>query len=229
MSYVIELDDMRGLPGFTQELAYVEEAGALEVEFFNAKKFGGYFLQQVPEEFAAFLTFMRCFEKGSLKRYLEIGSASGGFIRCIHERLGFEEAMMIDDGGWQPEGQELNIAAFAEKVKRCVPCDSHGDDAHAFTEAFGEHGIIDLIFVDGDHSYEGVKQDIALVLPLANSHTLIAFHDTHAVGDYKGSAPDVRRAFLEAVSAGKLEIIADFAAPIARPLGITVCRKGPKA
>jgi predicted O-methyltransferase YrrM len=36
---------------------------------------------------------------------------------------------------------------------------------------------VDLIFIDGDHSYEGVKQDFEIYAPLVRSDGLIAFHD----------------------------------------------------
>jgi predicted O-methyltransferase YrrM len=37
---------------------------------------------------------------------------------------------------------------------------------------------IDLIFIDGDHSYEGVKRDWELFLPHLNTFGVVAFHDT---------------------------------------------------
>jgi len=37
---------------------------------------------------------------------------------------------------------------------------------------------IDLLFIDGDHSYEGVKMDWEMYSPLVRSGGLVAFHDT---------------------------------------------------
>ena len=36
---------------------------------------------------------------------------------------------------------------------------------------------IDFLFIDGDHSYEGCKKDVALYMPLLKSGGIIAFHD----------------------------------------------------
>lgn len=38
-------------------------------------------------------------------------------------------------------------------------------------------GSYDLIFVDAGHSYEGVKHDIELVLPLLAENGLLVWHD----------------------------------------------------
>jgi predicted O-methyltransferase YrrM len=44
---------------------------------------------------------------------------------------------------------------------------------------FAEHfdGTIDLLFVDGDHTYEGVKEDIQQLLPRTKEDAYILFHD----------------------------------------------------
>ncbi len=36
----------------------------------------------------------------------------------------------------------------------------------------------DLVFIDGDHTYEGVKLDFELCKPLVSEHGLIVFHDS---------------------------------------------------
>lgn len=202
---------------YDENLKYVEGVGALEVEFFNAKRFGGYFLQQIPEEFAALLTYLEERLAKPRWRYLEIGSASGGFIRCIYERLGFDEAVMIDDGRWQAEYQEGNIAEFSHRVKRFI-LDSHSQEAKS--ALMGERPF-DVILIDGDHSHAGVLQDLDLVLPYANDQTYIVFHDIHATKE----APGVVSAFKELMDSGRLVQLADFHARVNNPLGIAVCRK----
>jgi predicted O-methyltransferase YrrM len=41
----------------------------------------------------------------------------------------------------------------------------------------GHEPFIDLLFVDGDHSYQGVVADIALWTPLVRAGGVVAFHD----------------------------------------------------
>lgn len=36
---------------------------------------------------------------------------------------------------------------------------------------------IDFLFIDGDHTYEGVKKDFAMYSPLVREGGIIAFHD----------------------------------------------------
>jgi Methyltransferase domain len=57
---------------------------------------------------------------------------------------------------------------------------------------------IALLWIDGDHSYDGVKQDIDDWAPLVVKNGYIAFHDTRPKGDHIG----VRRAI---VSSGLLD------------------------
>ena len=39
-------------------------------------------------------------------------------------------------------------------------------------------GPIDFLFIDGDHSYEGVKHDFEAFKPWLTEHAIVAFHDT---------------------------------------------------
>jgi len=212
---VFKFSDIEPLYLFRDHLKFTRALGANDKRFFSAEIEGGYMVQQVPEEFAAFLTYVG-WTGIDVFSYLEIGSAAGGFIRAIHDVFRFERAVMIDDGGWTPEHQKENIKAFAHKVSRFVPMDSHSDQVKDILR--GQK--FDLIFVDGDHSYEGLKQDIDLVLPCAHKDTLIGFHDTYA-----DPVPGVAQAINEALRDGKMRALADIKSPwTERPLGITVCK-----
>lgn len=211
---MITIDDVRSSPRFEGHLKYIEEQGSYSLEFFGGKFAGGARLQQNPEEFAAFLTFLG---DHSVGLYLEVGSASGAFIKTMMTRLPIVNAVMIDDGSTDKEEQDAVVESL-DYVTRFTG-DSHSAEAWDFLD---EQGIkYDLIFIDGDHSYEGVLQDIDLVLPYADQDTLIAFHDIRCQ-----HVPGVGKAYDEAIAQGKITPIAEFvSATHANPLGIAVCKK----
>jgi predicted O-methyltransferase YrrM len=67
--------------------------------------------------------------------------------------------------------------------------DSHKIDPKAFVR---EHGKMDLVFIDGDHSREGVRQDTALARAILAPGGAIAWHDANPKQRYIDS-----RLFLE--------------------------------
>lgn len=65
-----------------------------------------------------------------------------------------------------------------------------------------KRGAIDFIFIDGDHSYEACRADIAAWTPFVKRGGVIAFHD------FGSRADGVTRAIFEAIKAGRfLEIV----------------------
>ena len=48
------------------------------------------------------------------------------------------------------------------------------------------HGRVDILFIDGDHTYDGVKKDFEMYSPLVRPGGLICFHD---VLDHSQTAP----------------------------------------
>lgn len=67
--------------------------------------------------------------------------------------------------------------------------DSHQIDPAAFVR---DHGQMDLVFIDGDHSREGVRQDTDLARAILAKGGAIAWHDANPKKRYIGS-----RLFLE--------------------------------
>tara|TARA_B100000287_G_C20626358_1_gene777985 strand:+ start:401 stop:973 length:573 start_codon:yes stop_codon:yes gene_type:complete len=56
----------------------------------------------------------------------------------------------------------------------------HVDFSHNISDRF-ENESIDFVYIDADHSYEGVKRDIQLYLPKLKKNGLMAGHDYHEV------------------------------------------------
>jgi predicted O-methyltransferase YrrM len=64
---------------------------------------------------------------------------------------------------------------------------------------------LDLLFVDGDHSYEGARADFLRWSPLVRAGGQLLFHDGVDTGGYGNTYPGVTRAVAEVEAAGEFE------------------------
>ena len=64
---------------------------------------------------------------------------------------------------------------------------------------------LDLLFVDGDHSYEGASADLRRWTPLLRQGGHVIVHDAVDTGGYGTAYPGVGRAFRELIDAGGFE------------------------
>jgi predicted O-methyltransferase YrrM len=149
------------------------------------------------------LTLLRILEQAKPRRILEIGTASGGTLFLLTRVAAADAQVMSIDlpggpgGGGYPSWKIPLYQEFALPGQRLelIRDDSH-DPAlvSRVAEMLGGQGL-DFLFIDGDHSYEGVKRDFEMYGPLVNPGGLIAFHDI----DF---CPDVTR-FWEEVKVGR--------------------------
>ena len=199
-------------PGFTELVNKINHSGTASLTNlrYSYTFEGGLRLQQNPEEFAALCIYLQ--ENKPYINYLEIGSASGGACLFLSREVGFGNLISLDDGNhpdavYQDEhfGQVANLRRFIG--------DSHSDKAETFLTQ-NLDGKLDVAFVDGDHSYPGVLQDIQLVLQFARPGTLIILHDTIA-------SPGVEKAWLECVRKKMVFPLAEYIGDEV-PLGIAV-------
>ena len=58
-----------------------------------------------------------------------------------------------------------------------LPADSHDPATLATLRRTLDGRRIDFLFVDGDHSYEGVRRDFELYTPFVRSGGIVALHD----------------------------------------------------
>lgn len=64
-----------------------------------------------------------------------------------------------------------------------------------FKNIFHEHhnnSVIDFAFIDGDHSYDGIKNDFDIVYPYMSQTGIIAFHDTLRIDGCREFVIDLR-------------------------------------
>lgn len=119
------------------------------------------------------------------KAVLEIGTARGGtfFLWC---RLASEDATLISIdlpggpfGGGYPEWRVPFYRKMAKPKQKTTLFrgNSHDPATLKKTMATLNGHEIDFLFIDGDHSFEGVKRDFEMYSPLVRSGGIIAFHD----------------------------------------------------
>ncbi len=112
---------------------------------------------------------------------MEIGTYLGGtlFLLC---RLAHADARIISVDMYRGSlggARKLIYHSFVSKNQRLhvIHGDSHGANTQSrIIEKLGA-AKLDFIFIDGDHSYEGVRLDFEMYSPLVRPGGVIAFHD----------------------------------------------------
>jgi predicted O-methyltransferase YrrM len=141
--------------------------------------------------------FMRIVESEPPATVLEVGTASGGTLFLL-TRVAAPDALLVSVdlrrgqfGGGYPSWRAPLYRSFARKAQRVrlVRGDSHAAGTRQRIARVLEGRPLDLLFVDGDHSYEGVKQDVADYAPLVRPGGIVAFHDIVPGGPGKHGDP----------------------------------------
>jgi cephalosporin hydroxylase len=133
-------------------------------------------------------------------RYVcEIGTASGGTLFLLTKVCGHDALLLSVDLGLSFE-RCLVHARFATRKQRIVSIRGNSSSTKTLARVrslLNSHPL-DLLFIDGDHSYEGVKADFANYNPLVRPGGLIVFHDIvpdfatrygKTTGNYTGGVP----------------------------------------
>jgi len=137
---------------------------------------------QIKEEF---IELLKIFQELNPKYILEIGTANGGTLFC-YSKLADPDATIISIdlpegpfGGGYPEWKIPVYQAFAKENQKLylLRKDSHKQETLEEVKKFLHGKQLDFLFIDGDHSYEGVKKDFEMYSPLVRKGGIIAFHD----------------------------------------------------
>jgi methyltransferase family protein len=101
-------------------------------------------------------------------------------------RLAADDAVLVSIdlpgghfGGGYDKTEAGHIAAYAgpRQQLHLICGDSHSMATLNELKLTLSGRSIDLLFIDGDHTYEGVKQDYAMYAPLVSASGMVAFHD----------------------------------------------------
>lgn len=116
---------------------------------------------------------------------VEIGTYSGGTLRSWCQCAAAVALIVSIDlpggefgGGYDPTRAQ-HIQTFARPKQRLVLVqgDSHTAEIQDRLRWELDGRQIDFLFIDGDHSYDGVKADFEEYAPLVRSGGVVAFHD----------------------------------------------------
>lgn len=82
-------------------------------------------------------------------------------------------------GGGYPDWKSRLYRSFAKpgQTIHLIRGDSHSASIHQQVVRILDGRKVNYLFIDGDHTYEGVKQDFETYSKLVDPHGLIAFHD----------------------------------------------------
>jgi cephalosporin hydroxylase len=119
------------------------------------------------------------------KVIVEVGTAAGGTL-FLAASFAADDALLISVdlpqglfGGGYPDWKMPLYKSFARPGQRIelIRDDSHAPHVLQQVKDLLAGRTIDYLFLDGDHSYEGVKEDFEKFLPLVSKDGLVAFHD----------------------------------------------------
>jgi hypothetical protein len=133
------------------------------------------------------------------KVVVEIGTARGGMLYCFCQ-LAAPDALILSidlpgapNCGGQTEAERKYYSSFVARGQQIkfIPANSH---FHATREALrqllgGQQA--DVLFIDGDHSYGGVKIDFDMYAGFAAADGLLTLHDICLRPEHWGAGNDV--------------------------------------
>jgi predicted O-methyltransferase YrrM len=129
---------------------------------------------------------------------LEIGTARGGTLYAF-ARVAADDAVLVSVdlpggafGGGYPRWRAPLYRAFARGAQRVELLRGDSQDGAMLTRVreLLDGRPVDFLFVDGDHSYDGVRRDVELYTPLLRDGGVVALHDIVPQGTNAADGPE---------------------------------------
>lgn len=158
-------------PKYYVEIAYTFHSFGISIRPF-----------QVKEEIIKFTTLI---SEMKPKVVLEIGTAGGGTLYLLSKCASSDSTIISIDlpegvyGGGYPMWKIPLYKSFARFRQRMylIRADSHNSGTLETCKSVLANKKVDFLFIDGDHSYDGVKKDFEMYSPFVKEGGIIAFHD----------------------------------------------------
>lgn len=156
---------------------WMDNEANLDSIFNTAYNYDGYGLysriepNQHSEEFKELVDII---SKISPSTIMEIGTDLGGVIYVFGRH--FDDANILSLDIRNSKRREF-FELFGGDQMRILEGNSHNIEIKEQVESVLDGDKIDFLLIDGDHSYEGVKEDFHMYGPLVRDGGIIAFHD----------------------------------------------------
>ncbi len=182
--------------GMIKELSEFDARDCDAVFTFITKKYFGIFsAMQIKNEF---IKLLKRIERKHPKYVLEVGTANGGALFCF-AKLASDDAVVISIdlpegkfGGGYEKWRAPFFGAFRRNGQKIFLLreDSHAPATLERVKEILGGRQLDFLFIDGDHTYSGVKQDFDMYRPLVKKGGVVAFHDiVDGFEEYVGGVP----------------------------------------
>lgn len=170
------------MPGFRGLVSNLRAAASGPVSWWLARqsvvRYGA--IQHIDE----LTEFTRILRAARPRTVLEIGTAQGGAFWLLCQ-ISAPDAVLVslDLPPVERNSGGLRMAIDLQPMKRpdqtvhVVHGNSHNADVLERVRGLLGDRRLDLLFIDGDHTYDGVRQDYEMYRSLVRSGGLIAFHD----------------------------------------------------
>lgn len=119
------------------------------------------------------------------KTIVEVGTAEGGTLFLWTRVAPLDARLVAVDirplgllGRWSAYAiVRRGLARHRQRIDLVMPVDSQSQATVDRVKELLDHRRVDFLFIDGDHSYAGVRADFELWSPLVRSRGIVAFHD----------------------------------------------------
>lgn len=145
------------------------------------------------------------------KTCVEIGVAYGDATSCLCRAAKKNNGKVFGFDVWDRHGLKRQFKQFGSMEATVLRLKNEGYDNFVLTKVNTKSerprfeaeldklcpNGIDFVFIDGDHSYPGVKNDFEIVYPRLTTAGMIAFHDTLFVDGCREFALDLRTKYFD--------------------------------
>jgi cephalosporin hydroxylase len=167
----------------------VDEGNSATIEDYMKLAFSWLFLKlltikpiQIKEEIIQLLVLVAELRP---KVLLEIGTSMGGTLYIFSKVAPTNATIISVDLLGEPFGRDYpkwktrfykSFTCSRQRI-HLIRSDSHEPNTIEKVEKILVGRKLDFLFIDGDHTYEGVKKDFEMYSPLVRNGGIIAFHD----------------------------------------------------